>query len=69
MEMDLALSISLPMDVIALSAASSVLTACPMSSSRLVRSPARLLRPDAVKKLDGLSSAELTFLPVASRSE
>src|ERR1700743_3033160 len=48
-----------------------VLAACrtctplPMLSSRLPMSEARLLRPCAVKKLVGLSSAELTLLPVA----
>src|ERR1700728_5047411 len=36
-----------------------------MLSSRLLISEARLLRPCAVKKLVGLSSAELTLLPVA----
>src|SRR3954447_6898298 len=38
-----------------------------MLSSRLLMSLARLLRPCAVKKLVGLSSAELTLLPVARR--
>src|SRR3954471_21177829 len=38
-----------------------------MLSSRLVMSLARLLRPWAVKKLVGLSRAELTLLPVAKR--
>src|SRR6202044_3635429 len=48
-----------------------VLAACrtctplPMLSSRLLMSLARLLRDAAVKKLVGLSSAELTLLPVA----
>src|SRR3990167_2942861 len=37
-----------------------------MESSRLFRSLARMDRPCAVKKLIGLSSAELTRLPVAS---
>src|SRR5579871_1963740 len=51
-----------------------VLAACrtctplPMLSSRLEMSLARLSRPAAVKKLVGLSSALLTFLPVARRS-
>src|SRR5258708_24648399 len=36
-----------------------------MLSSRLLISEERLLRPCAVKKLVGLSSAELTLLPVA----
>src|SRR5258706_2456484 len=50
-----------------------VLAACrtctplPMLSSRLLMSLARLSRPRAVKKLVGLSSAELTLLPVARR--
>src|SRR5689334_12326824 len=39
----------------------------PMPSSRFAMSLERLSRPDAVKKLTGLSSAELTFLPVARR--
>src|SRR5262245_45614447 len=38
-----------------------------MESSRALRSPARVCRPEAVKKLTGLSSALLTFLPVARR--
>src|ERR1700751_2677643 len=48
-----------------------VLAACrtctplPMPSSRLLMSLARLLRPCAVKNSVGLSSAELTLLPVA----
>src|ERR1700686_4215509 len=37
-----------------------------IESNRLLRSPARLARPCAVKKLFGLSRAELTRLPVAS---
>src|SRR5882724_4979432 len=50
-----------------------VLAACrtctplPMLSSRLEMSLARASRPAAVKKLVGLSSALLTFLPVARR--
>src|SRR5258705_9631351 len=50
-----------------------VLAACrtctplPMLSSRLPMSLARASRPEAVKKLGGLSSALLTFLPVARR--
>src|ERR1700681_2953131 len=50
-----------------------VLAACrtctplPMLSSKLLMSLARESRPAAVKKLVGLSSAELTFLPVARR--
>src|SRR5580658_5868268 len=46
-------------------AACKTCTPLPMLSSRLLMSPARLLRPCAVKKLVGLSSAELTLLPVA----
>src|SRR5664279_2409082 len=37
-----------------------------MESNRLFRLLARVSRPDAVKKLMALSSAELTRLPVAS---
>src|SRR5215510_7933936 len=48
-------------------AASSVLSAFDTESSRPLRSLARLLSDDAVKKFVGLSSAELTFLPVARR--
>src|SRR6516165_5178339 len=50
-----------------------VLAACrtctplPIASSRLEMSLARESRPAAVKKLVGLSSALLTFLPVARR--
>jgi hypothetical protein len=51
-----------------LSAACRVCTALPTESSRRLRSFARLDRPDEVKKLIGLSRAELTFLPVARRS-
>src|SRR5674476_485807 len=43
-----------------------VLMPVDMPSSRLFRSLARLSRPCAVKKLFGLSRAELTRLPVAS---
>src|SRR3977135_3516175 len=42
-------------------------TPLPMLSSRLLMSLARESRPAAVKKLVGLSSALLTFLPVARR--
>src|ERR1700704_5233707 len=48
-------------------AACSTCTPLPMPSSRLLMSPARLLSDCAVKKLVGLSSAELTLLPVARR--
>ena len=53
--------------VMPLSAASSTLVPCVMSSSRRERSLPRLLSPDATKKLRGSSSAELTFFPVANR--
>src|SRR6187401_3433882 len=43
-----------------------VLTPLDIESSRLVKSVARFDKPWAVKKLIGLSSAELTRLPVAS---
>src|ERR1700753_3449471 len=46
-------------------AACSTCTPFPIASSRLPMSLARLLRPCAVKKLVGLSRAELTLLPVA----
>src|SRR5690606_26575371 len=45
-----------------------VCVALPTESSRRERSLARAERPDDVKKLIGLSSAELTFLPVDRRS-
>src|SRR3954471_7855360 len=48
-------------------AACSTCTPLPIESSRLLMSLARLLRPCAVKKLVGLSRAELTLLPVARR--
>src|SRR5438874_2541932 len=48
-------------------AASSVFCACPIESSSALRSLARVLSACEVKKLVGLSRAELTFLPVASR--
>src|SRR5690348_15505178 len=41
--------------------------ALPTLSSRLLRSLARAFSEAEVKKLIGLSSAELTFLPVARR--
>src|SRR5262245_51773375 len=44
-----------------------VCTAFDMESRRSLKSEARPSRPAAVKKLFGLSSAELTFLPVARR--
>src|SRR5690349_14167843 len=44
-----------------------VCTAFDMPSSRFDSCEARSLRPDAVKKFTGLSTAELTFLPVARR--
>ena len=46
-------------------AACSTCTPLPMPSSRLPMSLARLFSDCAVKKLVGLSSAELTLLPVA----
>ena len=46
-------------------AACRICTPLPMLSSRLPMSLARESRPAAVKKLVGLSSALLTFLPVA----
>src|SRR5215813_4532613 len=46
-------------------AACSTCTPLPIPSSRLEMSLARLSSPCAVKKLVGLSRAELTFLPVA----
>src|SRR6202041_2216288 len=46
-------------------AACSTCTPLPIPSSRLLMSLARLLRPCAVKYSVGLSSAELTLLPVA----
>src|SRR3954470_3983499 len=48
-------------------AACSTCTPLPIESKRLLMSLARLLRPCAVKKLVGLSRAELTLLPVARR--
>src|ERR1700704_5541596 len=50
-----------------LSAAFSVLIALPIASNRPPRSVARLLSDCAVKKLVGLSRAELTRLPVERR--
>src|SRR5262249_17064887 len=54
-------------DVRPLSAALSVLIPLVIESRRLVSSPARAESAAAVKKLVGLSRAELTFLPVARR--
>src|SRR5712675_2005962 len=54
-------------DVRPLSAALMTFTPLVIESSRLVSSPARDERDAAVKKLVGLSRAELTFLPVARR--
>src|SRR3954449_1255520 len=65
--MDLAVSTSFCSEVMPVLAACSTCTPLPMESSRLLMSLARLLRPCAVKKLVGLSSAELTLLPVARR--
>ncbi len=50
-----------------LSAAFTVLMPFAIESSNLERSDAREDSADEVKKLVGLSSAELTFLPVARR--
>src|SRR5262245_23615657 len=50
-----------------LSAASSVLMPLDIESRRLPRSLARAPSETDVKKFDGLSRAELTFLPVARR--
>ena len=62
-----ALWTSLVSEVMPLSAAFSVCVALETESSRLLRSPARALSADEVKKLIGLSRAELTFLPVERR--
>src|SRR2546421_6684313 len=51
-----------------LSAACSVLIALPIASNRPLRSLERLLSDCAVKKLVGLSRAELTRLPVERRT-
>ena len=67
MATDLALSISFCSEVMPVLAACSTCTPLPMPSSRLLMSLARLSSEDAVKKLVGLSRAELTFLPVARR--
>src|SRR3954464_9225025 len=65
--MDLAVSTSFCSEVMPVFAACSTCTPLPIESSRLLMSLARLLRPCAVKKLVGLSRAELTLLPVARR--
>ena len=57
---------SLVIEVMPLLAAWMVLMAVEVESSRLLKSLARFDRPWAVKKLIGLSRAELTRLPVAS---
>src|SRR6202171_6322129 len=64
---DLAVSTSFCSEVIPVLAACRTCTPLPMPSSRLLMSLARLLRDCAVKKLVGLSRAELTLLPVARR--
>src|SRR5882724_5589393 len=64
---DLAVSTSLESEVMPVLAACRTCTPLPMLSSRLEMSLARASRPAAVKKLVGLSSALLTFLPVARR--
>src|SRR3954451_5491145 len=65
--MDFAVSTSFCSEVMPVLAACSTCTPLPIESSRLLMSLARLSRPCAVKKLVGLSSAVLTFLPVARR--
>src|SRR5205814_6556285 len=64
---DFAVSTSFDSEVMPVLAACSTCTPLPMLSSRLPMSLARASRPEAVKKLVGLSSALLTFLPVARR--
>src|SRR5207342_1733079 len=64
---DFAVSTSLESEVMPVLAACKTCTPLPMLSSRLLMSLARESRPAAVKKLVGLSSAVLTFLPVARR--
>src|SRR5262249_53759691 len=54
-------------DVRPLSAALSVFTPLVIASRRLVSSVLRVVSDAAVKKFTALSSAELTFLPVARR--
>src|SRR6201999_4026999 len=62
---DWALATRLCSEVMPVLAACRTCTPLPMLSSRLLMSLARLLSAAAVKKLVGLSSAELTLLPVA----
>src|ERR1700750_3300767 len=62
---DWALATRLCSEVMPVLAACSTCTPLPMPSSKLEMSLARLLSAEAVKKLVGLSSAELTLLPVA----
>src|SRR5207248_1845083 len=64
---DFAVSTSFDSEVMPVLAACRTCTPLPMLSSRLPMSLARASRPAAVKKLVGLSSALLTFLPVARR--
>jgi hypothetical protein len=64
---DFAVSTSFDSEVMPVLAACRICTPLPMLSSRLLMSLARASRPEAVKKLVGLSSALLTFLPVARR--
>src|SRR6202051_3026323 len=64
---DFAVSTSFCSEVMPVLAACRICTPLPMPSSRLLMSLARLSRPCAVKKLVGLSRAELTFLPVERR--
>ena len=64
---DLAESISFWIEVMPWLAAWIVWTPFEIESSRAPRSPERLVKDCAVKKLTGLSSAEDTFRPVARR--
>src|SRR6202035_4861277 len=64
---DFAVSTSDCSEVMPVLAACRACTPLPMPSKRLLMSLARLSRPCAVKKLVGLSRAELTFLPVERR--
>ncbi len=64
---DLALSTSFWIEVMPWLAAWIACTPLEMPSSRFDRSPDRWSRDCEVKKVTGLSRAEETFLPVASR--
>src|ERR1700712_3656657 len=65
--MDFAVSTSFWSEVMPVLAACRTCTPLPIPSRRLLMSLARLSSEDAVKKFVGLSSAELTFLPVERR--